>query len=168
MSTSKQRRFKDSEKGQATFEAVPLLLVFVLFVGYGMGAFGIVHTGILQSISSRTYAFETFRHRHNVTYFRENNGATQHYRDIGIRLHAIKSETGSDGTLYSYASERQITFAFSGDTVGRTRQKHQQTVDTIQSARRASANTSVNPAWIRVQYGICINASCGDNSGGEG
>lgn len=160
-----KKQFKDSERGQATFEVVPLLMIFVMFLGYGMGAFGIVHTGILHNIAARVYAFETFRHRPSLVYFRENriSPGPEHYRDFGLRLHAVKHEN-SEGQ-YVFATERPISFGFDNEIAGRTNQTHSQNVNEIQPGRRAPANASVNPAWIRVQYGICINASCGDNSG---
>lgn len=156
-------RFKNSERGQASFEVVPLLTIFVLFVGYGMGAFGIVHTGILHNIAARTYAFETFRHRSNLVYFRENRIAPgpEHYQEFGIRLHAVKDEV-SEGQ-YVFATERPISFGFDNEVVGRTAQVHRQNVDNIQPDVRAPSNTSVNPVWIKVQYGICINAACGES-----
>ena len=164
--------FDLSESGQACFEVIPLLTIFVLFIGYGMGAFGIVHTGILHNIASRTYAFETFRHRANLTYFRENRIAPgpEHYQEYGVRLHAVKHET-SEGN-YVFVTERPISFGFDNGVVGRTPQVHTQNVDSIQPGVRAQGSAAVNPAWIKVQYGICINAGCGDTgdktSGGGG
>lgn len=165
----KKKSMIQSEKGQATFEVVPLLAIFVLFIGYGMGAFGIVHTGILHNIAARTYAFETFRHRTNLAYFRENriSPGPEHYRDFGIRIHAIKHES-SDGGEYVYATERQISFGFPNEIVGRSPRTHEDSTREIRPGQRATGNVSVNPAWVKVQYGICINATCGDNSGDEG
>ena len=159
-----RKKKKSSQDGQASLEVVPLLAIFILFAGYGMGAFGIVHTGILHNIAARTYAFETFRHRANLVYFRENRIVPQpeHYQEFGMRLHAVKHETAQG--QYAYATERPIAFGFGNETIGRSAQTHSQTVDQIQHGRRAPSNTSVNPAWIKVQYGICINAECG-NSG---
>ena len=164
MSKEKNSLLKD-EKGQATLETIPLLLIFVIFVGYGLGAFGVIHTGILHNIAARTYALETFHHRANLTWFRQNRSVDRtHYALLGYRLHAIGHE--SDTTdAYGIATERPMSFGF-GDNqeFGRNETTHNNLVLDIISGERQQ-RASVNPVWIRVQYGICINASCGRRQG---
>lgn len=163
MSTLKRRRhFKESEKGMATVEALPLLIVFFIFTGYGIGMFGVVHTGILHSIAARTYAFETFRHRTNLNYFRENKlEATrpEHYASLGVRLHGVQHESARG--QYAFATERPIAFGYSKEVLGRDVSTHERLMGEIRPGERAPSSTSVNPVWIKVQYGICINSQCG-------
>ena len=58
--------------GTALLETIPLLVIFVILLGFAMGLFGIVHTAVLHSIAARTYSFESFRNRTNLQYFRED------------------------------------------------------------------------------------------------
>ncbi len=67
----------------ATIEMLPMMFIFIFLFSYTLGAFGIIHTGIKNSISARAYAFETFRNRSNLVYFRDIPVATadlRHYR----------------------------------------------------------------------------------------
>ena len=115
-----------SEKGLATVETVPMLIIFLVFVAYGIGAFGIVHTGILNSIAARTYAFETFRHRANLRYFRDAiiEGGVEYYENN--RLHTIQSEVASPSRdAYGVATERGIVRGLTVDPVGRNEGSHE-------------------------------------------
>lgn len=55
----RQRSSINNEKGMAVLEMIPILVVFVLFINFSLGFFGAIHSGILNSIASRNYAFET-------------------------------------------------------------------------------------------------------------
>lgn len=160
-----KRAIIQSEKGMATIEVVPLLFIFVVLISYALGAFGIIHTGILNSIASRTYAFETFRGRANLTYFRDIPGALpEHYRAIGSRLHAVLSEKRGEEDKEFMVTERSIRMGMPYETViGRDQDDiHEQKVyEGIQAGKR-NESIGVNPVWIRVGYGICLNIKCGD------
>ncbi len=163
-------RILKNEKGIATVETIPLLLVFVILLAYSFGSFGIIHTGILNSIASRTYAFETIRNRANTTYFRDNlvgatppDGAREHYKTIGNRIHGIKQE--GDNSFSSFRStERPLRVGFGGIPADKSRQSasiHNQTVFTgIQE--KVQTQIGVSPVWVMTQYGLCIDAKCGD------
>ena len=62
-----------NQKGMAVFEIVPLLVLFVLLLNFVFGFFGIIHSGILNSIAARNYAFETFRNRTSLNYIRDES-----------------------------------------------------------------------------------------------
>src|SRR5580698_1982900 len=64
-----------NQNGMAMIEAVPLIVIFVMLLSFSMGFFGVVHTAVLNSISARAYAFETFRDRTNLNYYREDGSA---------------------------------------------------------------------------------------------
>lgn len=141
-------------------ETVPLLVIFVVLVSFALGLFGVVHTAVLHSIGARTYAYETFRNRTNLYYFRENgSGLTTPYNFSrkGWRYHAVNHESDPRNSFVatvrpiSYGPEAPITDA--ADTV-----HNQQIFELPQRNDRVS----VNPAWIMVGYGICLNASCGN------
>lgn len=154
-----------NERGMATIEVVPLIFIFVVLLSYSLGAFGVIHTAILHSIAARNYAFEVFRGRSNLTYFRDNKGAQkEHYRKMGARLFTIISENRPEGVNQFMVSERSIRMGMPYDTViGRDQDDiHEQKVfENIQDGKR-NETVGVNPVWIRVMYGICLNARCGD------
>lgn len=159
------RNLLKNERGMATLESIPLIVIFVMLLGYGLGLYGVVHSATLNSIAARTYAFETFRHRADLTYLRDRGGnAKLAYDNIGFRYHAI----GFSGTSERFqAPQKPITI---GRNVknrelallnSQNLRLHNEGIYEIQSRNQKS---SVSPAWIMVGYGICLNSKCG----GEG
>lgn len=174
MSKAKVLNQITNENGMATIELIPLLLIFVFLVSYTLGAFGIVHTGILNSIAARNYAFETMRNRTNLIYFRDTPrapGDPVQYKDIGVRLHSVQSEnynfnaSASDGSFE--APERPLRVGFPNDLEGRTDDTfhneglHEDVGEAIQR-RQAYQKQGANPVWVKAQYGICLDTRCGD------
>jgi hypothetical protein len=156
----KTKRLRD-EKGMAMIEAIPLLVIFVILLSFSLGFFGVVHTAILNSISARTYAFETFRDRTNLNYFREDGSALTGLGPLylgtkGFRYHAIQHEADSR-TLF-VATTRTIAMG----AVEPEQQTGKDTHNTqIYSIPIRNENVNVNPVWVMVGYGICLNAGCG-------
>lgn len=151
----------NNERGIALLETIPLIVIFVVLVSFGLGFFGIVHTAVLHSISARTYAFETFRQRTNLNYFRENLSGTSDPRNFSAkqwRYHGVQHET-DDRRLF-VATTRPISFGRGTDSVEANSEVHNQQI--FQLGAR-NERVSVNPAWIMVGYGICLNATCGGN-----
>ncbi len=166
MGANVKKTFKESEKGMATLEVVPLLFVFIFMFAYTLGAFGVIHTGIMHSISARTYAFETFRNRTNLVYFRDIPGAEpRQFKDVGNRVHAILAEGRADGDDNFLASERAIRMGITIEP-GPSRNDgsiHNQKVheaDELANGKR-NQRVEVSPVWIMVQYGICLDMKCG-------
>ncbi|MES2855666.1 MAG: hypothetical protein V4692_07375 [Bdellovibrionota bacterium] len=159
----------DNEKGMATIEIVPLLILFVFLIAYTMGAFGIVHTGIKNSIAARNYAFETFRNRANLLYFRDtpDSAGMFFFKKNGNRQHTIISEATIGEEAY-IATERPLRVGIptSQDKLvsargGDAQDVHNNKVFGIQSKVR-NQKVGVNPVWLMVQYGICMDVRCGD------
>lgn len=141
-----------SQKGMATLESVVLLIIFAVIVSYGVGFFGIVHTGIKNSIAARALAFETFRNRPNLSYRRDNTGETDHYKARGYRYHLIVQE--NTPPRRTWATDRKIAFVRS-EVDGRS--------GSIEATLPPTLETSeADPVYIKTKYGICINARCGD------
>jgi hypothetical protein len=157
--TLKTKSRLQDEDGMATIESLPLLIIFIVMLSYSIGSFGVVHTGILHSIAARNYAFETFRHRTNLTYFRN---ISYHFDQVGFRLHAIQTDSavGADETFL--ATERRLSFAQGIDElVNRdVAQVHNEQI--YQNIKTGARNQSVgvNPVWIKIAYGICLNSTC--------
>ena len=148
-----------NNRGLASVEATVLLVLFVSMIYYSFGFFGIVHTAILHNIHARTYVYETFRHRTNLMYFRENRGAQFHYYPMMTRLHGINTDTQVAGQ--QIATERPISMGLQLEASGRQANVHNQDVFDRVPAGARNTSVDVNPVWIMVLYGICLNSSCG-------
>lgn len=150
-----------NNKGFASIEATILLVLFTSLIYYTFGFFGVVHTGLLHNIHSRTYAFETFRHRANLMYFRSNRPQDPlHYYARTSRLHGVNTDTG--GTLsQQIATERPISMGLALEEHGRQSSIHNRDIFARVPASGRNTNLSINPVWILTLYGICLNSQCG-------
>jgi len=145
-------------------ETLPILIIFVVLFGYGLGLFSVVHTAIMNSMAARTYTFETLSNRSDVTLFRDRaaNGVYDEYRSYGTRFHTVNSELkmteGAPNT--QYATTRELAF---GRRVPASKAKESDHNEKIyQLSGRNSGQVEASPAWVMVGYGICIDAQCGD------
>ena len=150
----------------ATLETIPLLICFLVLIAHCFGFFGIIQSGILNSIAARTYAFETFRHRSNLYFFRENRlqgTVRSNYFSSNTRIHGVNAEDNPINTADgSIATERQLAIGISVADEGRANANvHNQEVYSIQEGQQ-NTTVSTSPVWIMVSYGICLNADCGD------
>ena len=148
-----------NNKGMAVLEIIPIITVIVLLLNFSIGFYGSIHTGILQSISSRNYAFETFSNRSDLTYFRSTVPSDlMSYHEVGMRIHATKSE--EDSSIRFIASARNIAFfekKNAAEIEGNDGNSH---VQTSNLASGRNEKLSVNPIWIKTTYGICLNSEC--------
>lgn len=158
----KTKRGLKNQKGFAVIESIVVLFIFLILFWYSIGFFGVVHTGILHSIASRNYAFEIFRHRTNLWYFRSNSASPMRYHSYENRLHGTNNEISASGNdKLQFATERRVAM-FKGDIepTGRTSNEHSQAGAQIKPGER-NTSVSLDPVWIKVQYGICLTATCG-------
>ncbi len=164
-----------NQKGMSSIEIIPVLAIFILLVNFSIGFFGVIHSGILNSIAARNYAFETFRNRANLNYLRdclEDPLAGQcdppsnptEYSSVGFRFHSIVDEKTTTRTFIP--TVRAIKFTDRGlamDPKGVA--EHNQKVKLITEGKRASEvgiEEGTDPVWIKITYGICLNSNCGD------
>lgn len=162
----KRQSALSNEKGMAIMEMIPIMIVIVLLLNFSVGFFGVVHTGILNSIAARNYAFETFRHRSDLMYFNTDSAvnAKIYYKSDQQRMHTTLSDksmgTGSTATI---ATTRLLDFfpfgARQADETG-SQQDHDSGILEVQAGKRYEGN-GVNPVWIKSAYGICLSATCG-------
>ena len=153
-----------NEKGLAVLESVIILFVFIMLARYSMGFFGITHTAILHSIASRNYTFEIFRHRTHLWYFRGNKVLNPNlsYHNYQNRIHGTNNEIATRGSDKSqYPTERRVAMFIDEDPVGRTTNEHISSLSGVLPGER-NTTVSLDPIWIRVQYGICLTEQCGD------
>ena len=152
----------NSEKGTATLETVPLLIIFIILISYGLGYYGAIHTGVLQSIAARQYAFETFRNRTNLNYFLENQSGLESsifYGESQFRFHGVQSEEATaDGSFK--ATTRPIAIGRQLERRPASQQDHN--VNIYNMPYRNQGAVEVHPIWVMVGYGICLNSACGD------
>lgn len=149
-----------NQKGIASVETVVLMVIMIALIYYSFGFFGVVHTAIIHNIHSRTYAFETFRHRTNLMYFRSNRiTATSHFYNQASRLHGIQHERDNGGGG-QVATERSIAMGFELDEDNRNVQIHNQTLRGQIASGSRNDSVGVNPVWITVMYGMCFTADC--------
>jgi hypothetical protein len=153
--SAKPPRVIGDERGMAMIEAVPLLVIFVTLIAYGLGMWGSVHTGILQSIGARTYAFESFRNKTNLTI----GPNSAHYANIGIRYHGINDRPNPVPLLM--AAQRPIALGMDVERLPARRSDHNSRIFEI-SGRNDEGGVEVHPIWIMIGYGMCLNANCGD------
>ena len=144
-------------------ETVPLIVIFVVMTSFAMGFYGVVQTAILHSIAARTYSFETFRQRTNLYYFREDGSGllaskSLNFKKKGWRYHAVHNTY--DGRDFFVPSQRNIALGSTAPTSENSKDTHNTSIYNLQPRNE---RISVNPVWIMVGYGICLNATCGSN-----
>lgn len=163
----KTPRHLRNEKGMATIEIIPILIVIAILINFALGFFGVIQTGILNSIAARNYAFETFRNRTNLMYFhdaRPGDGGSS-FKKYNSRVHGIASENRpTSGSVDSWATLRPIGFGMSPDSssgadVHEPGGGDQRGIFGIQEGQRNDSILSA-PVWLRPMYGICLNAKC--------
>jgi hypothetical protein len=168
-----------NERGISTIEMIPVLLLFALMFNVSLGFFGIVHSGILNSIAARNYAFETFRNRANLNYLRDDPSCTSDpncyqnaYEKKGFRFHGVVSEASGNSTDNWIVTRRPTMFteAQTGqldlDGVSSDHLLVTQISDSGKASdifigfHRDEAKNGLSPVWIRTLYGICMHSSC--------
>ncbi len=155
-----------NQRGMAALEIIPMLAIFVVMLTFSLGFFGAIHTGILNSIASRNYAFETFRHRADLTYLRDNiaddSFRKNFYKASQLRVHGTVTETSKD--LVFNATQRPIQFGREPSSEGLDRRVHNNEIMSLNYGQRYSGQ-GVDPIWVRTHYGICLNSICGKDVG---
>ena len=172
----------------AVIEAIPVLFMIVIVFNFSVGFFGAIHSGILNSIGAYNYAFETFRYRSNLMYFRPGVD-NKNYKAALNRVHGVVK----DGTEESADEEkgvwpatiREITFSSINTTLHATPDKSDifQESDRKYAGRNSQTNiwsvistfvpqtgkTIQTPRiWIKTVYGICVTADCNADGYNQG
>jgi hypothetical protein len=161
-----------NQKGMASIEMIPVLFLFVLLINFSLGFFGIIHSGILNSIGARNYAFETFRNRTNLNYLRdEEGGAVTFYSQAKLRFHSIISESGDSGSTDKWvAAKRHINFTQESEVnanvndhneiVRQMASEGKKTSEYFTGQNATDGTSGVAPVWIMTSYGICLSSKC--------
>lgn len=154
-----------NQKGMAIFEIIPILGVFILLLNFSIGFFGAIHSGILNSIASRNYAFETFRNRSNLNYFRDSDNKEGPYLPIGYRYHTTVAEGGGKEETF-YATRRALKLSNALSPVDDESEVHTSSQKVGGIKRDIAASEKIDQdefgsIWVRTAYGICLNNGCG-------
>lgn len=149
------------EKGMSLIETIPLILIMATLLTFLLGFWGVTHRHVLHSIAARTYAFETFRHRANLTYFVDQGGdSSVHYNVTKQRYHAIR---GANANEQFIAASIPIRFPTSNEIQGNRKEVHTNEIwNETRLPENGRAQVSASPVWVMVGYGICLSAGCGD------
>lgn len=144
-----------------------MFAIFNIFLAYGMGLFGVIHTGILFSISARAYSFETFRNRASTLTFRYGPGFRGynplHHKCMGYRYQYVTDDFG--GASQIRATSRPIIFGFDREFInhsgGQAVEMHNNNAYTDINPGERNQSVEVHPAWLMIGYGLCMDAQCG-------
>ena len=156
-----------SNKGFATFESILMLFIMVTLMAFTLGSFGTVHTGIINSMSSRAYLFEIMDHRADINYLRSHPFAdetTDPFRAVGYRFVGVSSDLkqGQEGNfrepLFS-STGRNVDFRKRDEANSSGQFDAHSKIQSLKLNERVS--TEVDNVWVKTAYGICLTASCG-------
>lgn len=161
-----------NQSGMATIEMIPVLVMFVLLINFAMGFFGVIHTGILNSIAARNYAFETFRNRTNLNYLRDEQSEAVTYLKAQYRFHSIVGEQANDSKSW-VATIRDIKFTNIGgaSTDTATGSEHntdirnmndesKKTSEVFTGQTKEDGKAGMAKVWVMTSYGICLTSKC--------
>lgn len=149
---------KKNEEGFAILEAVVFLMSFMVLAVYTIDFFSAIHTGVLGSIHSRTYLFETLRHRSDIDILREGAPKVEHMatdKHGHERFHGINDE---DQPLNDTSQMRVVGRALTA-------------VGEQSEGNLAIGGLGLNNAkptsvlYIKSGYGICTDSKCRRDGG---
>jgi hypothetical protein len=160
----KKCEYKNTEKGMALVESIPVLFTIVIVFNFSLGFFGSIHSGILNSIGAYNYSLETFRFRSNLMYFRPGADSKQHYLKSKNRVHGVIQDgnvtTESKGrwpvTVRKLAFNAEVPVSQDPNHSWAAKASGIWSVDTL----KARSDVETPEIWIKTVYGICINAEC--------
>ncbi len=149
LNQNKSASFIGDCSGIAVFEMLPLLAVFIILFGLTFGFWQSIHSGTLRSIAARHYAFEVINNRAHIVYHRDTiapTGKKEYYRKNGFRFFASVQRQQSAASADMKAQKVRLNLFDSGGT----------------KISDPSEPNQVNPIWLKISYGICLNCDCGD------
>ena len=190
--TGIRKRRQRFRSGIAMVEILPLLVMFITFFGLCIGLWGAVHSGILQSISARHYAFEVINNRTHPDHHRDWNPALEskggdgemfnpsiseqgYHGKLGMRLFAVVTKQATNKPE-EFVENRGLNFfsdidrsydekpggILSSKKTEGTNNYGPGRVGFLEEEKSFTQAPPVNPVWLFTGYGICLNLCCGD------
>ena len=154
-----------SQKGFASIEAILSITIFLIMLSFSLGFFGIVHSGIVNSIAARNYAFDTFNNRTYLTYHRDRPPLFSNQKN-GFRLHLITTDKDDNPDANFIVTERRIApFGLYKTPNDNNDSDHREIIEDAKKNKDKDniENYRFGHVWIKAGYGICLNASCKPN-----
>ena len=187
-----KRTAKPFRRGIAMVEILPLLVVFITFFGLAIGFWGAMHSGILQSIAARHYAFEVINNRTHIEYHRDwdaesdpgignmfgASSASEEYHGLmGMRLFAVVTKQTSDpdpivenrGLNFFNDIDRKFDEPPGGilsSPQTDSSNKYSSRAGFLEEPELFIQTPTINPIWLINGYGICLNCCCGNTASG--
>lgn len=156
-----------NQKGMAALEMIPITIIVVLLLSFSFGFFGVIHTGILNSMAARNYAFETFNHRTDLSYRRSNgempNILEDYFYKSGFRIHSITSDKRPKNADTLIATTREIAFGWDigkPEVISNPGFHNEAVLQIKDDGTRYTATAGSNPVWVQTSYGICLTRKC--------
>ena len=171
------------KKGMAMIEMIPVMLMMFILMGASLGSWGIVHTATLHSIAARNYAFFVFNNRSDLSYFRDDQNpsrktyyrtdarSNQHFM-TGKRFHFIAKQKSSSSPPEAQVITRRVAFDKtvqyyntnppSPPNLLTPNERQNLMLDRRNYDQSRSGGKKAIQVWIKVGYGICLDAGCGD------
>ena len=169
---------KKNKKGIAVIEFLFCFFVFVFMLAVLYGAWGVIHSSILNSIAARTYAFSVIRNRSNVRFIKDNSSALIGYFDRETRFFGVTTyQPGLNPDWIapsvsidfmpgkSDARENAGKSGFVGmDVKGRSKERSEWIGGNLGElqlpAKQSASNLRTTQVFLKQGYGICLSADC--------
>lgn len=161
-----------NQSGMAAIEIIPVLVLFVLLINFTLGFFGVIHSGILNSIAARNYAFETFRNRTNLNYLRDEQSEPVTYIKARYRFHSVIGEQATNSNSW-VATIRDIKFtnintgsadqASTSDhntDIRNMNDESKKTSEVFTGETKDDPKSGMSRVWVMTTYGICLTSKC--------
>jgi len=172
-----------NKKGIVMLEAIPIIWIMFVFLGVTLGSWGIVHTAILHSIAARNHTYFMFNQRSDLSYLRDFTDIEysaskfkleiekRYYRkdgEDGVGMRYLFIQSPGDRSYETRATLRRVDFRQPPESIKEASDgekfisdsQHTKIKTTVGATRNNEAK--VDPAWIMVGYGICLESSCGE------
>lgn len=162
------------KRGVAVIELVMMLTIFIFVIISLYGSWGVIHSGILNSIAARSYAFVIINNRSNLNFLHEFSPAPleNNYHKYGIRYFATTQQSAEDtfiartetidigGGSWSSSTDRQRGIL--GFDVRGGRSDDWTDLSSLGRIRPNQRNTDIEKRVIKLKqaYGICLNSKC--------
>lgn len=164
-------------------EIIPMVIIMAVLIKVCFGFWGIIHTGVLNSIAGYNHALSTFAFRPNLNYlrpgFHEGRSGSKdvtNYVKAQARFHSVNT----DRKRTSAQADTKIATARSFGLDKRTEQLMNGASDEIstssgrQNSRELFEDIDKNTSnaqhtrwtqlvWIKTSYGICLTVNCKEN-----
>lgn len=172
-----------NNKGSAMIEAIPMVIIMAVLIKVCFGFWGVIQTGIINSIAGYNHTLATFAFRPNLTYLRPGfhegrNGDKdiKNYAKAQARFHSVNTDRPRTAaqqdsriaTARSFGLDKRTEQLMSGaaDEISTSsgRQNSRELFEDIDENKGSAQHTRwTQLVWIKTSYGICLTVKCKEN-----